>query len=157
MRLASIFYGALNVAMRPLLRSSLHGKLIGNLCILSYTGRKSGRAYSVPLSYMRQGSTLRFMSSRETRWWHNLRPDRVDVEVELGDTRLPGRARAFVGDSEALRQGVEVFLTAVPRDARVYRIGLDAQRRPIPEQIAAAADRLVLVEVELEGSETGEL
>ena len=41
------------------------------------------------------------------------------------------------------------FLTAVPRDARVYGIKLDANRKPREEDIASAAGHVVLVEIEL--------
>jgi hypothetical protein len=35
--------------MRALLRSPLHGLLSGMLMLLSYTGRKSGRTYTIPI------------------------------------------------------------------------------------------------------------
>ena len=60
-------------------------------------------------------------------------------------------ARLFDGDSEHLREGVRRFLTALPRDARVYGIKLDDDRKPIEESLAEAAGNLVLVEVELDG------
>jgi hypothetical protein len=48
-----------------------------------------------------------------------------------------------------LRDGVRQFLTALPRDAMIYGIGLDAERRPREADIEMAPTHVVLVEVEL--------
>jgi hypothetical protein len=45
---------------------------------------------------------------------------------------------------------VRRYLTALPRDAKVYGIKLDESRRPVEESLAKAAPELVLVEVELD-------
>ncbi len=44
-------FRALNPLMRALLRSPFHGLLSGMLMLLSYTGRKSGRTYTIPIGY----------------------------------------------------------------------------------------------------------
>ena len=59
---------------------------------------------------------------------------------------------AWEGDSEPLRDGVDRFLTTLPRDAKVYGIKLDRSGKPEPESIANVASELVLVEMELEAN-----
>jgi len=44
-------FGALNPLMHALLRSPLHGLLSGMLMLRSYTGRKSGKVYTIPIGY----------------------------------------------------------------------------------------------------------
>ena len=149
MRLQSLLYATLNPVVTGLLRSPIHGIASANLCIFSYRGRRSGKPYSTPLSFMREGSTVRLLSSHNTRWWNNFLDGPVDVEIEIARKTYRGRATTTVDDGDAFRDGVRTFLTAVPRDARVYGIKLDANRKPREEDIASAAGHVVLVEIEL--------
>jgi deazaflavin-dependent oxidoreductase (nitroreductase family) len=55
------------------LRSSLHGFMGRSTLLLTYTGRKSGKAYTLPVNYLRDGDTLLVVSSCEHIWWKNLR------------------------------------------------------------------------------------
>jgi len=158
MRIQSLFYAALNVPMRALLRSPIHGVASRNLCILSYAGRRSGRRYDTPLSYVREGPRISLLSSRDTRWWTNFVPapgsgddaPGEPVEILVEGTRLRGRARTIHHDRARLLAAARGFLTALPRDARIYGIGLDASRRPREQDLARALDRLVMVEVVLD-------
>lgn len=169
MRLRTALYELMNAPMRALLRSPLRRIASGTLCLLHYRGRRSGRAFTTPLSYVREDGRVLLLSSRNTRWWLNFLPERpelpekgagtgvdAEVEVEIGGERQAGRARTILGgegDAAAdarLREGVRRFLTALPRDARVYGIGLDRQRRPREDEIERRLDHVVLVEVTLE-------
>jgi len=149
MRIESLLYAALNPIVTGLLRSPLHGIASANLCVFSYRGRRSGKSYSTPLSFMRDGSTVRLLSSHNTRWWNNFLDGPVDVEIEIKRKTFRGKARTTIADSDAFRAGVRAFLTAVPRDARVYGIKLDSNRKPLEDGIVKAAGHVVLVEIEL--------
>ena len=152
-RLLSIenwLYKTLNPVMTALLRSPLHGVASGTIALLHFRGRQSGREFVTPLSYTRENDTIRFLSAHSTRWWMNLRGEAVPVSIEIARETHTGKARLWDGDSEQLREGVRVFLSALPRDAKVYGIQLDESKRPIEESLAKAAPDLVLVEVELD-------
>lgn len=157
-RVQDLLYRALNPPMRALLRSPLHGVASRNLAILRYRGKQSGRAYETPLSYVRTGHTVCFLSSRNTRWWLNFRGaagDGVPVEVEMAREVFGGHARLQTTDPRegtnrtAFLGAVRDFLTALPRDAVVYGVGLDEKRRPKEDELEAAADHIILVEVTL--------
>ncbi len=139
----------LNPVARCLLRSPLHGIASGNIAILHFTGRKSGRALNTPLSYTREDNLVRLLSSTNTNWWKNFRGGDKPVEVEIAGGRHTGTASLYEGDSPELREGVTAFLTALPRDAVVYGVKLGADRTPLPDSLAEAAPRLVLVEIHL--------
>jgi deazaflavin-dependent oxidoreductase (nitroreductase family) len=72
--LRGTFLGAMlriwNPAMRALLGSPLHWLLSRWFAVLAWTGRKSGRRYSTPVSYVRDGKTL-YLTTGD-RWWRNL-------------------------------------------------------------------------------------
>ena len=140
----------LNPIMRSLLRSPLHGITSHNIGIVHFFGRKSGRKLSTPLSYTREGDIVRLLSNRSTRWWLNFRGENVKVEMEIARERFPGTAVLLEGDSEALRTGVRRFIRALPRDAKVYGLELDANREVVETSLAAIADQLILVQIRLD-------
>jgi hypothetical protein len=153
MQIRQLLYEALNVPMRLLLRSPFHRVASRNLCIFLYQGRRSGRRYETPLSYVREGDRIWLLSSRDTRWWTSFTPGPgvpAAVEVLAEGEILRGRAQTIQHDRERLRETVRRFLTALPRDAMVYGIGLDRDRKPKPDELERALDRLVLVEIELD-------
>jgi F420H(2)-dependent quinone reductase len=59
-----------NPIMTGILRSPVHRPLSRWFMVLGWTGRRSGRRYSTPVSYLRDGSTL-FVTSGD-RWWRNV-------------------------------------------------------------------------------------
>ena len=142
-------YKIANPVVKVLLRSPLHGIASDNLALLHFRGRKSGREFVTPLSYVRDDGTVCLMSAHSTRWWMNLRDEGTPVSVEIARETLTGKARLWDGDSEALRARVHRYLCALPRDAKVYGIKLDENKQPVEESLAKVAPELVFVEIEL--------
>jgi hypothetical protein len=140
----------LNPVIRRLLRSPLHGITSHSIGIVHFSGRKSGRKLNTPLSYTREGNVVHLLSNQSTRWWLNFRGEDVKVEMEIARQRYPGTATLLEGDSEALRKGVHRFIRALPRDAKVYGLELDANRAVVESSLAAIARQLVLVEIRLD-------
>lgn len=66
---------ALNATMTWLLRSPLSGLVHGQLMLLTVTGRKTGRTYTFPVQYVRDGDTLWVVTGghEDKTWWRNLR------------------------------------------------------------------------------------
>jgi deazaflavin-dependent oxidoreductase (nitroreductase family) len=143
-------YKIANPFVKALLRSPLHGIASKNVALLHFRGRKSGREFVTPLSYVRENGTVCLLSAHGTRWWMNLREEGTPVSIEIARETVTGKARLWDGDSEALRERVRRYLTALPRDAKVYGIKLDESKRPVEESLAEVAPELVFVEVELD-------
>jgi deazaflavin-dependent oxidoreductase (nitroreductase family) len=143
-------YKVANPFVKALLRSPLHGIASRNVALLHFRGRKSGREFVTPLSYVRENGTVCLLSAHSTRWWMNLREEGTPVSIEIARETLTGKARLWDGDSEALRERVRRYLTALPRDAKVYGIRLDESNRPVEKSLAKVAPELVFVEVELD-------
>ena len=64
----------LNPILIAILRGPLHGLLGGNLLALTYTGKKSGRSYTLVANYFRgSGQVLIIPAMPEQKtWWRNL-------------------------------------------------------------------------------------
>jgi hypothetical protein len=86
MRVVSQLRNAVPVAV---LRSPLHRLLSRNVLLLSFSGRVSGRRYTVPVVYSQLGEQL--IVTTDSRWWTNLR-DGTAVTVRLGRKRFSATA-----------------------------------------------------------------
>lgn len=144
-----------NPLMRALLNSPLHGITSHNIAILHFTGARSGRALSTPLSYTREGDIIRLLSSQDTTWWRNFRGGESKVEIEIARRRYAGTARLLEGDSELLRDGIARFINALPRDAVVYGLKLDKNKQLVTSSLEPKADHLIMVEITLAAAQSG--
>ena len=52
-----------------LLRSPLHAAMSNSTMLLTFSGRKSGRTYTTPVNYVREGDELLVVGSRWHSWW----------------------------------------------------------------------------------------
>ena len=97
--------------MRGLLRSPLHRLASGRLALITVTGRRSGREYTLPVLYAQEGDrvTVEVGWAESKVWWRNLRDGR-DVRLRLRGEERTGHARAH-GD---VRSGVKVLIDLHP-------------------------------------------
>jgi hypothetical protein len=90
-----------NPVVRAVLRSPAHGLLSGHLALLTVTGRRSGRAFTFPVGYHRDGDrvTIGVDWPERKRWWRNL-SEAASVEIWLDGVPRSGTGRAH-GDEHA--------------------------------------------------------
>jgi deazaflavin-dependent oxidoreductase (nitroreductase family) len=119
-----------NIPMRRLLQLPFATPLSRRLMLLHYTGRKSGRAYRQPVSYVPDGDTL--LTPGGGNWKRNLR------EREAITVRLRGRDRQacpeFIRDPVEVERLLRKMMAANPRltsfvpfigsDGRINQAGL---------------------------------
>jgi hypothetical protein len=117
-----------NAVVLILLRSPL-GRLLGGLCELEFTGRRSNRAVRLPVQYARDGDRIVVHVGHATgkQWWRNFTVPHP-VRVRFPGESLAGTGR-LVRTGDADRTGTE----------RVYR-----QR--YPKATLSADDPMVLIE-----------
>jgi PPOX class probable F420-dependent enzyme/deazaflavin-dependent oxidoreductase (nitroreductase family) len=141
--------GAANVVVRLLLRSPLHFWLSDTVLLLTYTGRKSGRRYTNPVSYSRAGDVVTMFTMFTYRsWWRNLRGG-APVRVEIKRQRFVGTAEAISDDQPATAARLLAHLREHPSLAKGYNVPLDAEGRPDPNAVRHAARFVVMVQVQL--------
>lgn len=128
--------GVLNVPMRVLLRLPFPTPLSGRLMLISYTGRKTGKAYRQPVSYSQHGDTLLTPGGGNWKW--NLRDGRpvqlwlrgraVRARPEL--IKEPDEVARLLTEMTAANPGVQTF-TGIPTgpDGRPDRARLETALR----------------------------
>ena len=135
-----------NPSVRALLRSPLHGLVSRDIVLFTHYGRKSGKPYPTPLSYVEDGQTLRLCTSREG-WWKNVAA-KPDVDVVLRGKKRRGHATTIADDPDRIAAGIESILEQVPRDAAFYQVRME-DGRPNADDLRRAAEQAVLIEVQL--------
>ncbi|MGA3029631.1 MAG: nitroreductase/quinone reductase family protein [Candidatus Limnocylindrales bacterium] len=142
-RRAPALYRFVNPLMRRLLQSPIHRLLSGQLMLLEYTGRVSGRSYAIPIGYFAWdgGSVLSVSGSR---WWKNLRDGRPVSLLVRGVRHAAVPTVIESADSRA-----ELFAEFVrrfgPKAAGRLQAGLPSDRDPTPDELRSAAAKKMLV------------
>ncbi|MGO8947153.1 MAG: nitroreductase/quinone reductase family protein [Ktedonobacterales bacterium] len=134
-----------------LLRSPLHRFGDQHTIVLTVTGRKSGKSFTFPVSYLQDGETLLVMTHREHTWWKNLQGSAAPLTVYFDGQDLPARAEIST-EPDVVAKALLQFLQQVPTWRWETRIKLDANGQPEhPEDLTRLAQRdLVLCKIQLE-------
>jgi len=134
-----------NPIVAAILRSPLHAAMSNSTMLLTFSGRKSGRTYTTPVNYVRDGDELLVVGSRGHSWWKNLRGDAV-VSVRVRGREMRGEAKAFEG--EAAEEGLLAVLRAVPAYRRYWKVELGEGGRPqSPDALRRVARDNALVRI----------
>lgn len=134
-----------------LLRSPLHRLMSKNVLLLSFTGRKSNKRYTLPLSYVQSGESL--LLGTQTPWWKNLRGG-VPVTIRLRGEQRTGRADVIT-DERGMREAYRTILTLYPGYGRFIDMALDPDGQPNAEAVARGRARgLVVIRIQLDPSAT---
>jgi len=136
-----------NTIAALLLRSPLHGMLSKFLILLTFTGRKSGKKYAIPVGYGRKGNTLALFTDHI--WYKNLLAN-PKVQVRLQGKDRSGTAEVILDDKERTAQEMKDFVSHSKQAARAYGITFDADESANRESLRQAAERWVLILVHLE-------
>ena len=126
--------------------SPMHGSLSKSVMLITFTGRKSGRVYTTPVSYVRDGNKVTAFT--HSPWVCNLR-DGAPVTLRLQGQDVRGTAQVISDDLSVVAQGLMDFLGRVPRDAQFYGIALDANKHPDPADVARVARQVSMIHVYL--------
>ncbi len=138
----------MNAGMRLMLRTPLLERWIGKqVALLSFTGRRSGTPYTIPVSYDRTGDTVLMITKLFRNWWRNF-IDGADVKVRLAGRDLAGRASAAIG-TEADVEDLYRFLAERPFDAKAYGLRPGPDGALLRSDVAQLVDQLVFVRVAL--------
>lgn len=147
MSLQALFNRLGNPILAALLRSPLHAMLDGGTMLVSVTGRRSGRLYTTPVNYLRDGDALTVVSLRERTWWRNLRGG-AEVGVLLRGQARHGRA-VLAEDDAAIAAALGRYLGRAPTYARTLSVQMRPDGTPETKDLARAARSRVVIQIQL--------
>jgi deazaflavin-dependent oxidoreductase (nitroreductase family) len=140
----------MNAVMKAMLKTPGVQRFLGRaIALLTVTGRRTGRAITLPISYERTGDTVVVVTKRVRVWWRNLETN-PEVRLRLAGKEHTGTAVPSVGGPDALPVFLD-FLRGRKVDARAYGIPMDGDGNPDPERAAEVLPELVIIRVALHG------
>lgn len=135
-----------NPIMIKLLRSPFHAFISKDMMLITFIGRKSGKSFTTPTNYVRDGDDVFVISYRHRTWWKNLR-NGAPVTVRLAGKDCAGIGQVFE-DDRSVTDNLLAYLEQVPHVAKYLQVRLDADGLPEPEDVARAARDKVVVRIQ---------
>ena len=134
--------------MVVLLRSPLHRLLSKRVMLITYTGRKSGKSFTVPVGYVQEGKTLTTLSQSERIWWRNLR-NGAPVSLRLRCKEISGQSKVSEAP-QAVKDGLRCYLQNAPEQAKYFHVRLDPNGQLNEQDLAQTVLNRVVVQCVLE-------
>jgi len=133
------------------------------IALITVTGRKTGKSYTTPVTYYRDGDTVVIITKKSRKWWRNRRlASRIvattpidaymkpEVELRLKGRAYRGRATARVGEEADLPFFVK-FLENRRLDAKAYGVAFTPEGQVDREQARRVLSQVVLIRITLDG------
>ena len=121
------------------LRTPLH-VFLGNTMLITVTGCKTGKLYSTPVGFYKDGEDLWVLTNRDRTWWRNVKGG---AEVSL---LLKGKTVWALAEVELEKRFVEErmleYIRRIPMAARSLGIRVENKRPNLDDVACVAKDRL---------------
>lgn len=144
--------GATNPLTKRLIDSRFAGPMGKALLLLRYRGRRSGRTFTTPVGYVREGDRVVMVTSPTYKWWPNL-VGGADVELRLPEGWRSGRGEVVLPDDPRYDETLSFQVSKRGPDMlRGFGLDVDDSGRIHPESRATAAKKAHLVLVTLEAA-----
>ena len=135
-----------NDFMSWVLRSPFHGMLSNGTMLITVTGRKTGKTYTTPVDYYKEGSYLWVMTSRDRSWWRNIQ-NGANVSLLLKRKSLLGFAETEL-DHKAVEMRMVEYIQHIPQVAKPMGIRVE-DKVPNMEDITRIAKDKLFVKIRL--------
>jgi hypothetical protein len=118
--------------------------------LLSFTGRRSGKRYSTPVAYTREGNVVVVVTF--SPWWKNF-VEPAPVEMRIRGKSIRGQA-VFVKDPVRLKQILGILITGNGKEMMqrmgTWVEGLDSLS---PEAVQQASSKGFFIEIRIDGAQ----
>lgn len=135
-------YDLVNPVMTKMLRSPLHGIVSKTIMAVSFQGVKSGKSYTVPVSYYMNGDSVYCFTNGG--WWKNFKQT-LPVTLRIRGKDIVGRGKAKTDDLQEQVELMQRYFEAVPGDKKYYGLA----GTPSKAQIEAAAKSVIAIEIDI--------
>ena len=135
-----------NSTMKFILRSPIHGMISKNILLITFSGRKSGKTFTTPVSYSQTGDMVSIFT--HASWWKNLSSG-APVALRIRGREYQGVAEPVAVDKQAVATGLSAHLRKVQSDARYYSVTFDEHKNPRAEEVVKAAQSVVMIRIRL--------
>ena len=145
------FSTRLNAVVTTILRSPLHWLLSPGLMLITVTGRKTGRRYTIPVGYHRTDDAIIVIVGEAPRktWWRNYR-DAGPIELRLHGKVLHGQAEVLPSDAPEFRRRAEASFRRSRVIPWIFGIAFDRRTGLTEAQVKALSTHAAIVKISIE-------
>ena len=138
----------INPLVVAILRSPAHWLLSVGLMLITVTGRRTGRSYTIPVGYQREGDLLTILVSEapKKQWWRNFNAP-APVEVRVRGKTLRGTAVRVPPTSPEFTAKTEQTLRRLPWMGKVFGIEYKRGQPLTDDQLADLRHNIAVVQV----------
>jgi deazaflavin-dependent oxidoreductase (nitroreductase family) len=129
-----------NNFMAWVLRSPFHGILSNGMMLITVIGRKTGKPYTLPISYYREDDCLWVITSRDRTWWRNIKGGR-NVSLLLKHESVCAFAEAEL-DAKCVEARLYDYAKRMPMAAKQLVIRMENGVANVEDISRIAKDRL---------------
>ena len=143
-----IFFRLLNPLTRTIARSPLHPLISDNVVVLIFPGIKSGRIYSIPVSYLETSDKeLVCLTDRPYIWWRNLINNK-NIQILLRGKLLNAEVEVESENDGLIAENLTAMCLHSKIDAYFANVGFKNDI-PIEEDIIAASSKMTLIKLSI--------
>lgn len=148
MRIPDVLFPIINFVMKLLVRSPLHFIVSSHILLITFQGRRSGRSFTTPVRYVREGNTVRLFSSPQANWWKNLRGG-ATVSVTIRGRVVACNAIVLETDEDTKLQIFRRYLERFPGDAAYHSLKPSRRVAHSDQTLRSVLDDVAITEVTL--------
>jgi len=143
-----IFFRLLNPITRAIARSPLHPLISDNIVVLIFPGIKSGRIYSIPVSYLETSDKeIVCLTDRPYIWWRNL-INIKNIQILLRGKLLNAEVEVEFENDNLIAEKLTAMCLHSKVDAYFADVGF-RNNIPIEEDIMAASSKMTLIKLSI--------
>jgi len=138
-----LIFSIANPIMKAILRSPFAGPLAEEIMVLTFTGRKSGKKFSTPVGFVRNGDHL--IVFNHSNWWKNFIGG-APVSMTIKGKEVTGTA-TLVTDLQAIKQMI-VDLNAAHPPQRARQLGFYTESPdPSAEEVLEISKGMTFIDI----------
>jgi hypothetical protein len=135
-----------NPLTRAIARSPLHPLISDNIVVLIFPGKKSGRIYSIPVSYLEASDKeIICLTDRPYIWWRNLLNNK-NIQILLRGKLLNAEVEVEFENDDLIAEKLTAMCLHSKIDAYFANVGFK-NNIPIEEDIIAASSKMTLIKL----------
>jgi hypothetical protein len=135
-----------NPITRVIARSPLHPLISDNIVVLIFPGIKSGRIYTIPVSYLETSDKeIVCLTDRPYIWWRNLINNK-NIQILLRGKLLNAEVEVEFENDKLIAEKLTAMCLHSKIDAYFANVGFK-NNIPIEEDIIAAASKMTLIKL----------
>ena len=143
-----IFFRLVNPLTRAISRSPLHPLISDNIVVLIFPGIKSGRIYSIPVSYLETSDKeMVCLTDRPYIWWKNLINNK-NIQILLRGKLLNAKVEVEFKNDNLIAEKLTAMCLHSKVDAYFADVGFKNDI-PIEEDIIAASSKMTLIKLSI--------